>query len=120
MTEANYAKRGYGMVSLVERDSGSVVGFAGLVHPGGQPEPEIKYAFLRTHWGVGLATEVVPRLLNYGATAHGLHHITATVAPGNLVSQRVLVKAGMALADQRSNEDGSTTLVFAWRAPSAA
>ena len=120
VTEANYAKRGYGMFSLVERDSGSVVGFAGLVHPGGQPEPEIKYAFLRTHWGVGLATEVVPRLLNYGATAHGLHHITATVAPGNLVSQRVLVKAGMALADQRSNEDGSTTLVFAWRAPSAA
>ena len=53
-------------------------------------------------------------------TILGLHHITATVAPGNLVSQRVLVKAGMALADQRSNEDGSTTLVFVWRAPSAA
>ena len=42
VTEANYAKRGYGMFALDHRDSGRVVGFAGLVHPGGQVEPEIK------------------------------------------------------------------------------
>jgi ribosomal-protein-alanine N-acetyltransferase len=120
VTEANYAKRGYGMFALVERDSGAIVGFAGLVHPGGQFEPEVKYAFLRAHWGVGLATEAVPRLLAYGASAHGLRRIIATVAPGNLVSQRVLAKAGMALAHHRSNDDGSTTLVFEWRASGAA
>jgi ribosomal-protein-alanine N-acetyltransferase len=120
VTEANYAKRGYGMFALVERDSGAIVGFAGLVHPGGQLEPEVKYAFLRAHWGVGLATEAVPRLLAYGASAHGLRRIIATVAPGNLVSQRVLAKAGMVLAHHRSNGDGSTTLVFEWRASGAA
>ena len=120
VTEANYAKRGYGMFTLVERDSGTVVGFAGLVHPGGQTEPEIKYAFLRTHWGVGLATEAVPQLLAYGASVHGLRRIIATVAPSNLVSQRVLAKAGMVLASHRANDDGSTTLVFEWLVPSAA
>ena len=117
VTEINYATRGYGMFALVEREYGSVVGFAGLVHPGGQAEPEVKYALLRTHWGMGLASEVVPQLLAYGASTHSLRRIVATVASGNLASQRVLAKAGMALTRRRSNEDGSTTLVFEWLAP---
>ena len=36
VTEKNYAARGYGMFALEERATGEVVGFAGLVHPGGQ------------------------------------------------------------------------------------
>ena len=120
VTQANYAKRGYGMFALEMRETGTVVGFAGLVHPGGQVEAEVKYAFLRTDWGVGLATEAVPRLLAYGAATHGLHRIIATVASENLASQRVLAKAGMAQEQRRSNDDGSTTLVFSWHAPSAA
>lgn len=115
VTTANYAKRGYGMFSLAKRDSGAVIGFAGLVHPGGQPEAEIKYALLRAHWGAGLATEAVAQLLAYGEVTCGLQHIVGTVAPGNLASQRVLLKAGMALAHSRSNQDGSSTLVFEWR-----
>jgi RimJ/RimL family protein N-acetyltransferase len=120
VTEANYAKRGYGMFAVTERRSKHVVGFVGLVHPGGQLEPEIKYAFLRSHWGVGLASEVVPQLLAYSARAHGLRRIIATVAAENLASQRVLIKAAMVLAERRRNEDGSTTLVFHWQAPGAA
>ena len=67
-----------------------------------------------------LASELVPKLLAYGTAAHGLRRIIATVAPGNVASQRVLAKAGMALAHRRQNEDGSTTLVYEWLAPSAA
>ena len=120
VTEANYAKRGYGMFALVARDSGCVVGFAGLVHPGEQVEPEIKYALLRSHWGSGLASELVPQLLDYGARVHALHRIIATVALENLASQRVLTKAGMVLAERRCNEDSSTTLVYHWHSTSAA
>jgi RimJ/RimL family protein N-acetyltransferase len=116
VTAANYAKRGYGMFALVERASGRVVGFGGLVHPGGQEEAEVKYAFLQSHWGRGLASEAVPALLEYGAARHGLRRIIATVAPDNLASQRVLAKAGMTRAEARLNDDGSTTLVFEWRA----
>jgi RimJ/RimL family protein N-acetyltransferase len=120
VTENNYAKRGYGMFALEARASGDVVGFCGLVHPGGQPDAEIKYAFLRAHWGQGLASEVVPALLAYGAQRHDLRRVIATVAPGNEASQRVLVKAGMRLAQHRENEDGTLTLVYDWLAPSAA
>jgi len=120
VTASNYAKRGYGMFALVGRDSAQVIGFAGLVHPGGQSEPEIKYALLRAHWGHGLATEAVKQLIYYGLSVHHLTHIIATVAPGNVASQRVLEKAGMVLASERPHEDGSKTLVFEWRARSLA
>ncbi len=120
VTEANYAKRGYGMFALIDTDSCAVVGFAGLVHPGGQSEPEIKYALLRSHWGLGLATEAVRQLLAYGASVHGLSRIIATVAQGNLASQRVLSKADMTLAGERQHDDGTNTLVFEWNAQIAA
>ncbi len=39
VTMANYAKRGYGMFALEEKATGRVVGYCGIVHPDGQPEP---------------------------------------------------------------------------------
>lgn len=120
VTDRNVATRGYGMVALVERGSaGPPIGFCGLVHPGGQVECEVKYAFLRSHWGRGYATEAVRALLAHGAAAHGLTEVIATVAPRNEASQRVLLKAGLRRGEPRRNPDGSTTLVFVWHAPGA-
>ncbi|MEO2237187.1 MAG: GNAT family N-acetyltransferase, partial [Candidatus Poseidoniia archaeon] len=84
---------------------------AGAQHPGQQLEAEVKYAFLRSHWGQGLASEAVPALLAYGAKEHGLQHIIATVASGNAASQRVLSKAGMSLVEERKHAQG-VTLVY--------
>ncbi len=114
VTADNYRLRGYGMFALESHETGKVIGFCGLVHPGGQAEAEIKYAFLRSHWGQGLATEAVTMLLLHGARGRGLTRIIATVAPDNLASQRVLTKAGMTFAHLRQNDDGSTTRVFVW------
>lgn len=118
VTQANYVKRGYGMFVLQDRSSSQVIGFCGLVHPGGQPEAEVKYALLRPHWDQGLASEAVPALLAYGASEHGLPRIIATVAPENLASQRVLEKAGMALFQRREHPEGAI-LVYEWLRPSS-
>ena len=112
VTAQNYEVRGYGMFALESKESRQVVGFCGLVHPGGQSEPEAKYAFLRSQWGTGLASEAIPALLAYGRSTHGLTEIIATVAPDNVASQRVLRKAGFSLLRERRNEDGSTTLLL--------
>ncbi|MEO0457594.1 MAG: GNAT family N-acetyltransferase [Cyanobacteria bacterium P01_A01_bin.114] len=112
VTADNYEKRGYGMFALEDRESSQVVGFCGLVHPGGQEDAEIKYALLRSHWGRGLASEVVPALLSYGANHHRIERVIATVASENIASQRVLEKAGLILLDSRREEDGSHTLVY--------
>ena len=79
----------------------------------------MKYAFLRSHWGQGLASEAIPALLTFGNQHHSLLQIIATVALGNLASQRVLAKSGMRLSHRRTNEDNSVTLVFTWAASAA-
>lgn len=114
VTSENYAKRGYGMFALEDAGFGEIVGFIGIAHPGGQTEPEVKYALAREHWGKGLATEAVRGIAEYGGSAHGLKRIIATTAPQNVASHRVLEKAGFVRTEVRENDDGSHTWVFAW------
>ncbi|HZW99603.1 MAG TPA: GNAT family N-acetyltransferase [Trueperaceae bacterium] len=112
VTRANYALRGYGMFALEDLDTGAVVGFIGIVHPGGQPEPEVKYAFARDRWGKGLATEAVRGVVEYGSSVHGLRRMIATTAPENVASHRVLLKSGFEKGDLRDNGDETFTQLF--------
>ena len=112
VTARNIANRGYGMSPVELRDGGTVIGFCGLVHPGGQDEAELKYAYRREVWGNGIASEVARGMCGYGERVHGLREVIATVAPANIASQRVLANAGFALREERSREGGARTLVF--------
>ena len=103
------------MFALVERQTGQVVGFGGLIHFAGRGEPEIKYALLRAAWGRGLATEAACALLDF-ARDRGLPEVIATVDPQHGASQRVLAKAGMERGELRDEEDGTQTQMFYWRA----
>ena len=119
VTLGNYERRGYGMSVLVERSTAEVVGFCGLVHPGGQEEPELKYALLRSAWGRGLATEAARGMLRYGRETLGIRRVIATIAPANAASRRVLEKAGMRYREQRVAADGERTDVWEWLAEGA-
>lgn len=114
VTERNYRLRGYGMAALTLTDTGEVVGFCGIVRPGGQEEDEVKYALLRSRWGQGLATEAVEGMLAHGARRLGLEEIIATVAAENDASLRVLHKVGMEPLGEREEEDGSITRILRW------
>jgi RimJ/RimL family protein N-acetyltransferase len=119
VTASNYARRGYGMFALEDRTTGQIVGFAGLVHPGDQPEVEIKYALARAWWGRGLATEAVRHLVEVAESRYGLTDVIATVAPEHAASQRVLAKAGLTRRADRVLDDGTRTVVFGCRLPPA-
>ncbi|MBD7924041.1 GNAT family N-acetyltransferase [Xanthomonas bonasiae] len=116
VSERNYRTRGYGMSALVDRADGQTIGFCGLVHPAGQAEAELKYAFRREHWGRGLATEAAQAMLAYAREELGLQHAIATAYPQNLASLRVLRKAGMHPAPTRTDADGTVICCFAWHA----
>ncbi len=116
VTQRNYVTRGYGMFALVGRESGSLIGFCGLVHPGGQVDAELKYALCREFWGQGLATEAASAMLAAARSRFKLDRVIATTAPENLASHRVLLKAGMQRGALRRNEDGSDTQCFFWQA----
>ncbi|ALO45741.1 GNAT family N-acetyltransferase [Pseudohongiella spirulinae] len=119
ITQNNYVTRGYGMCTVELKGSREIIGFCGIVHPGGQPEAEIKYAFMRSVWGQGFATEAATALLEYAFASLGIHYVIATTAPENAASHRVLLKAGMQRGELQDNEDGTQTQVFFISRPSA-
>jgi RimJ/RimL family protein N-acetyltransferase len=55
----------------------------------------IGYAFNRSYWGQGYATEAARALLAFGFERLNLHRIFATCDPRNVASSRVLEKIGM-------------------------
>ena len=57
---------------------------------------EVGYAFYEPWWGQGLATEVTLACLNLGFRHLHRSSIVAVTSPGNLASQRVLNKSGLA------------------------
>lgn len=115
VTQDNYRKRGYGMSVAELSESGKIVGFCGLVHPGGQAEVEIKYTLLRAHWGVGLGTELAAGMLEYGRREFGMERIIATVDADNAASLGLLDKVGMR-EESRTPEGDSVTVLLAWEA----
>lgn len=120
VTRRNYEKRGYGMFAVEFKTEAGVIGFCGIVHPGGQEAAEVKYAYLRRFWGQGIATEVLRGLIDYGDRAHGITRLIATTAPENCASHAVLSKAGMIRGALRRNEDGTDTQLFEYEAPKSA
>lgn len=114
VTANNYERRGYGMSVVEHLQTGSVVGYCGLVHPGNQPQAEIKYAFARAHWHQGFATEAASAMLRYGADCHGIQEVIATIHADNIASQRVAKKIGMKHVESIPQDDGTTTEVFLW------
>lgn len=120
VTARNYVTRGYGMSALTLRETGATIGFCGIVHPGNQPEPEVKYALLREHWGLGFATEALRGMLAPADQDLELPRVITTIASQNTASQRVVKKAGMAWLKQRRDAHGSAIEVFAWNAAAQA
>lgn len=51
--------RGYGPYAVIEKSTGTVLGTVGPWYPVEWPEPEIKWALARRHWGRGYASEAV-------------------------------------------------------------
>lgn len=115
VTANNYQNRGYGMFAVALKDSAELIGFCGLIHPNGQKEAELKYAYSRSVWGKGYATEIAIAMIDYAAHVHGHTYLIATTAPQNTASHNVLLKAGMKKAELIQEEDGTSTQVFVWR-----
>lgn len=78
-----------------------------------QRDAEVKYAFRRSHWGRGIASEVVPAILRHARDAHGLRRVIATSDEANAASHRVLEKSGLIREGSRPEADGRMTLVHA-------
>jgi [ribosomal protein S5]-alanine N-acetyltransferase len=85
-------------VFCIENSEKEFIGLAGLNY--GKPayrNAELWYKLHSKYWGLGYATEVANRILDFGFTDLQLHRIEAGCAVGNLASKRILEKIGMTM-----------------------
>jgi [ribosomal protein S5]-alanine N-acetyltransferase len=96
------AAHGYSFLAVVERESRTVVGDAGLNPLGGRgPDIELGYTVARAAWGRGYATEVGRALIEHAFTVLDAPRVVAQVEPANAASRHVLEKLGMTAREER-------------------
>ena len=110
---ADYAARGHGAWAVEVAGESGLAGYCGIVAARRRADPEIIYALRPSLWGRGLASELVPALLDHGFGTCGLQRLVATVRPENHASVRVLEKAGMNCAGEELGPEGILMLIYA-------
>ena len=94
-----YARDGFGLWAVMERDSGALVGQCGLTWQdwSGRQVLEIGYHLRRDRWGRGYATEAARACKKYAFEALGAREVYSIIRDTNFASQRVALRNGMAL-----------------------
>src|SRR5688500_24566 len=93
---------GYSFWPVFERESGLMVGEAGLfpLAPDG-PDVALGYAFGAPYWGRGYATEAASAVLTEAFGPLDLDRVVAITREANLGSRRVLTKLGFRMEGLR-------------------
>jgi RimJ/RimL family protein N-acetyltransferase len=92
-----------------ERESGAFLGRCGLRPNAHTPDTELAYAFVRSAWARGIATEAATAVLEWGSAA-GVNRVVGCVLATNVASQRVLENVGMARIGERPIPEGTLLL----------
>lgn len=97
----HWALKGYGNWVLEARDSGELVGRAGLYYPPDWPELEVGWTVAHKHWGRGYAPEAGRAAAAWAHDELGARHIVSLIHPANEQSIRVAEKLGEKLEGHR-------------------
>lgn len=92
-----YSKDGIGYFAVALKDSGQLIGQAGLMRTSmnGSEVVEIGYIFDNTHWHRGYATEAAEHLISYASAHLNLSEVYCSIRPENLASIRVAERLGL-------------------------
>jgi RimJ/RimL family protein N-acetyltransferase len=88
---------GFSNFSVIEKTSGHWIGRTGPWQPEGWPGPEIGWAFDRSAWGKGDATEAAQCCLDYAFDTLGWDRVVHPIAPANAASIAVAQRIGSTL-----------------------
>lgn len=90
----HWALKGYGHWVLETRDSGELVGRAGLYYPPDWPDLEVGWTVAQKHWGNGYAPEAGRAAAAWAHDQLGARHVVSLIHPSNEQSIRVGEKLG--------------------------
>jgi ribosomal-protein-alanine N-acetyltransferase len=90
-----YDSHGFGMCPMIWKETGEMIGAAGLQPLEDTGEIEVGYSVVREFWGRGIATEAARGWMKSGFHNFGLERIVAVAVVENAASQHVMKKLGM-------------------------
>jgi [ribosomal protein S5]-alanine N-acetyltransferase len=112
---AHQLAHGFSFWAVVERETGMLIGDAGLFYSQGTgPEIEVGYTLARSYWGRGLATEAARACVGVAFGPLDFRGLIALIVPDNVRSRRVVTKLGM-VEDGRRQAYGREHMVFRLR-----
>jgi [ribosomal protein S5]-alanine N-acetyltransferase len=108
-----YAENRYGMMALIEKETGEMVGMCGLLSQvvDDIPELEVGYHILPNYWGKGYAPEAAKFFINYAFDNNLNDSIVSIIDVGNVKSQRVAEKNGL-FRDKQTVQKGDDVFVY--------
>lgn len=89
-----WAVQGFGMFSIVAKDGGEWLGQLGPWKPEGWPGNEVGWAFRRSAWGRGYATEAAVAAMDYAVDVLGWDDVIHCIDPDNSPSQALAQRIG--------------------------
>ncbi len=100
--ENMYRYFGYGMWLVFSKETGALIGRAGLEHRdyNGETELELGYIIGTPYQGKGYATEICKAILTYAKENTGFERINTLIEDGNIASEKLTKKLGF------SHEEG--------------
>jgi RimJ/RimL family protein N-acetyltransferase len=101
----SWAIRGYGMFSLVDRETGNWIGRVGPWMPEGWPGTEVGWGIAREHLGKGFAHEAATAAIDWAFAELGWSEVIHTIHPDNRRSIPLAERLG-------STNRGPTKLPF--------
>lgn len=98
--EKVYGFYGFGVWTILKKETGEIIGRAGFSYRDGYEEPEIGFVIGVPWQGQGYAYEVCSALLEYGKVELGFENVQAFVVPENEASVKLCRKLGMECCGQ--------------------
>jgi [ribosomal protein S5]-alanine N-acetyltransferase len=109
----SYRKWGMGPWAMVIKQVGTIAGNCGFVRVNFiENTGEVNYYVGPAHRGQGFACEALKGILTYGFTVLDLNCIQARCSVDNLISERVMQKAGMTFERTATTKDTSSPETF--------
>jgi ribosomal-protein-alanine N-acetyltransferase len=99
--QQHWKDHGFGLLGVVDRESGALIGRAGpSFHRAWPEDPEIGWALDPAWWGRGLATEGGAACVRWAFDGLGFGRVVSITTEENLASRRVMAKLGFELHAQ--------------------
>ena len=109
-----YARHGFGLYLVERRADGEPLGMCGLVKRDTLRDPDLGFAFLPRHRGVGYAEEAARAALAHAAKDLHLARLAAVATPENTRSASLLEKLGFAREGRTSWNGNENDVVEIW------